>query len=120
MAAPRILAAQPDMTVGLDQEMASAIQATVRVIEESETPDRTLVVAGVDASAESLAAAHYAVASAAMRGGEVAWCTPFRPHRRAPVTRKRRCRRPGRRLRSSWGGGSAADRSSRFARVQEG
>ena len=59
--------------------MASAIQATERVIEEPETPDTTLVVAGVDASAESLAAAHYAVASAAMRGGEVALVHAFPP-----------------------------------------
>jgi nucleotide-binding universal stress UspA family protein len=67
------------MTVGPDQDIASAIQATVRVIEQSETPDRTLVVAGLDASAESLAAAHYAVASAAMRGGEVALVHAFPP-----------------------------------------
>jgi nucleotide-binding universal stress UspA family protein len=38
------------------------------VLNEAETPSRTLVVAGVDASAESLAAAHYAAKAAEMRG----------------------------------------------------
>ena len=37
---------------------------------ELSAPDRTLMV-GVDPSAESLAAAHYAVTAAMMRGGDV-------------------------------------------------
>ena len=69
--------AEPGTTVGPDRDIASAIQATERMVEEPETPGRTLVVAGVNASAESLAAAHYAVASAAMRGGEVALVHAF-------------------------------------------
>jgi nucleotide-binding universal stress UspA family protein len=41
------------------------------VIDEAELPATTLLVAGVDASAESLAAAHYAVAAAELRGNDV-------------------------------------------------
>jgi nucleotide-binding universal stress UspA family protein len=41
------------------------------VIDEAELPGTTLLVAGVDASAESLAAAHYAVAAAELRGNDV-------------------------------------------------
>ena len=70
---------EPGMTVGPDHDIASAIQAMERMVEEPETPGRTLMVAGVNASAESLAAAHYAVASAAMRGGEVALVHAFPP-----------------------------------------
>ncbi|HEU4909740.1 MAG TPA: universal stress protein [Propionibacteriaceae bacterium] len=41
------------------------------VIDEAELPGKTLLVAGVDASAESLAAAHYAVTAAELRGNDV-------------------------------------------------
>jgi hypothetical protein len=41
------------------------------VIDDAELPSTTLMVAGVDASAESLAAAHYAVRAAELRGNDV-------------------------------------------------
>ena len=42
-----------------------------KIIDEAELSGKTLLVAGVDASAESLAAAHYAVTAAELRGGDV-------------------------------------------------
>lgn len=47
--------------------------------DEPETEPTTLVVAGVDASAEGLAAAHYAVMAAGLRGGEVVLVHAFPP-----------------------------------------
>jgi nucleotide-binding universal stress UspA family protein len=49
------------------------------MIEKAEVSGRTLVVAGVDASAESLAAVHYAVTAAEMRGGDVVLVHAFAP-----------------------------------------
>jgi nucleotide-binding universal stress UspA family protein len=63
--------AGPDTTAGTDQEVRAATPAAERTSGEAEESGTTLVVAGVDASAESLAAAHYAVTAAAMRGGDI-------------------------------------------------
>jgi nucleotide-binding universal stress UspA family protein len=60
-----------ETTVGTDQDVQSGIPALERMIDRAEVAGRTLVVAGVGASAESLAAAHYAVTAAEMRGGDV-------------------------------------------------
>jgi nucleotide-binding universal stress UspA family protein len=49
------------------------------VIDEAELPGTTLLVAGVDASAESLAAAHYAVSAAELRGGDVVLVHAYPP-----------------------------------------
>lgn len=62
-----------------DQDMAAALRAPDRVVDESEAPATTLVVAGVDASAESIAAARYAVAAAEMRGCDVVLVHAFPP-----------------------------------------
>jgi nucleotide-binding universal stress UspA family protein len=66
-----------------DQDMAAAIQATERTIEALKAQGTRLVVAGVDASAEGLAAAHYAVTAAAMRGGHVVLVHAYSPSGRA-------------------------------------
>ena len=66
-------------TAGTGEEAGTAIPAAERLIDKPGAPDRTLVVAGVDASAESLAAAHYAVAAADIRGGDVVLVHAFSP-----------------------------------------
>jgi nucleotide-binding universal stress UspA family protein len=66
-------------TARADQEAEPAIQAAGRMIDEPGAPGTTLVVAGVDASAESLAAAHYAVSAADLRGGDVVLVHAFSP-----------------------------------------
>jgi nucleotide-binding universal stress UspA family protein len=64
---------------GADQHLQNATPDPERMIEKAEVSDRTLVVAGVDASAESLAAVHYAVTAAEMRGGDVLLVHAFAP-----------------------------------------
>jgi nucleotide-binding universal stress UspA family protein len=53
-----------------DQGVMQQIESAGERAEELSAPDGTLVV-GVDASAESMAAARYAVAAAEMRGGDI-------------------------------------------------
>jgi nucleotide-binding universal stress UspA family protein len=60
-----------------DHDLAAAVEAART--DERETVDTPLVVAGVDASAEGLAAAHYAVMAAELRGGEVVLVHAFPP-----------------------------------------
>jgi nucleotide-binding universal stress UspA family protein len=62
-----------------DQDGAAAIEVAERMVDEPEAPGTTVVVAGVDASAEGLAAAHYAVMAARLRGGEVVLVHAFPP-----------------------------------------
>jgi nucleotide-binding universal stress UspA family protein len=70
--------AGPSGSAGLtDLGMMQPIEDTKVAADQPGTPDTTLVV-GVDASAESLAAARYAVAAAEMRGGEVVLVHAFR------------------------------------------
>ena len=69
----------PAATAGTDQDRAAAIEVTQRLDEEPEAAGTTLVVAGVDASAESVAAAHYAVSAAERRGGDVVLVHAFKP-----------------------------------------
>jgi nucleotide-binding universal stress UspA family protein len=61
----------PDATAESYSDAETVIPAAERVIDEVELSGKTLLVAGVDASSESLAAAHYAVTAAEMRGGHV-------------------------------------------------
>ena len=63
--------AGPDTTAGTDQDVRATTAAAETASGEREESGTPLVVAGVDASAESLAAAHYAVAAAEMRGGHL-------------------------------------------------
>ena len=63
--------AGPDTTAGTDQDVRATTPAAERTSGEAKESGTTLVVAGVDASAESLAAAHYAVTAAEMRGGHI-------------------------------------------------
>jgi nucleotide-binding universal stress UspA family protein len=67
-----------DTTVVIEEDVGAAIAAAER-IDEAEAPGTPLVVAGVDASAESLAAAHYAVTAAELRGGDVLLVHAFPP-----------------------------------------
>jgi nucleotide-binding universal stress UspA family protein len=69
---------EADALVEADQDATPAIQAVERMTDEP-AEHRTLVVAGVDASAEGLAAAHYAVGAAELRGGEVVLVHAFPP-----------------------------------------
>ena len=62
-----------------EQDLAAAIHVEEGMIEEPPAVATTLVVAGVDASAESLAAAHYAVKAAELRGGDVVLVHAFKP-----------------------------------------
>ncbi|HKN43988.1 MAG TPA: universal stress protein, partial [Propionibacteriaceae bacterium] len=64
---------------GSEQDLAAAIHVEEGMIEDSPASVATLVVAGVDASAESLAAAHYAVKAAELRGGDVVLVHAFKP-----------------------------------------
>lgn len=64
-------AAELATSSGTEQDLAAAIHVEEGMIEEPPAAGTTLVVAGVDASAESLAAAHYAVKMAELRGGDV-------------------------------------------------
>jgi nucleotide-binding universal stress UspA family protein len=66
-------------TAGTDQDATPAIQIAEQMADEPATEPTTLVVAGVDASAEGLAAAHYAVMAARLRGGEVVLVHAFPP-----------------------------------------
>jgi nucleotide-binding universal stress UspA family protein len=59
--------------------MAAAMLAAERTTGVREAQGTRLVVAGVDASAEGLAAAHYAVRAAELRGGEAVLVNAFRP-----------------------------------------
>jgi len=72
-------AAQLATSSGTEQDLAAAIQVEEGMIEEPPAPGTTLVVAGVDASAESLAAARYAVKMAELRGGDVVLVHAFKP-----------------------------------------
>jgi nucleotide-binding universal stress UspA family protein len=62
-----------------DADAAAKIHATESSIEEPGTPSPALVVVGVDASAESLAAARYAVMAAEMRRCDVSLVHAFLP-----------------------------------------
>ena len=76
-----------ETTVEIDEEVGGAIPAAAGMNDEAEAPVTPLVVAGVDASAESLAAAHYAVTAAELRGGDVLLVHAFPPpSARAPDT----------------------------------
>ena len=68
-----------DTTVVINEEVGSAIPAAAGMNDEAEAPVTPLVLAGVDASAESLAAAHYAVTAAELRGGDVLLVHSFPP-----------------------------------------
>jgi nucleotide-binding universal stress UspA family protein len=68
-----------DTTVVIDEEVGGAIPAAGGMNDEAEALVTPLVVAGVDASAESLAAAHYAVTAAELRGGDVLLVHSFPP-----------------------------------------
>jgi nucleotide-binding universal stress UspA family protein len=77
-------AAVPDtaelaISSGSEQDLAAAIHVEEGMIEEPPASVATLVVAGVDTSAESLAAAHYAVKAAELRGGDVVLVHAFKP-----------------------------------------
>jgi nucleotide-binding universal stress UspA family protein len=61
----------PDTTAGIDQDLETMIPAAEKMIDEAEVPGTRLLVVGVEASAESLAAVHYAVTAAEIRGGDV-------------------------------------------------
>jgi nucleotide-binding universal stress UspA family protein len=76
LSAERSNTAEAGVIADTDQEPA-AIPAVAGMIDQPEAQGKTLVVAGVDASAEGLAAAHYAVTAAELA---------------------RRCRRSGARL----------------------
>ena len=66
--------------VETEQDLAAAAMlAAERTTGVPEAQGTTLVVAGVDASAEGLAAAHYAVRAAELRGGEAVLVHAFRP-----------------------------------------
>jgi nucleotide-binding universal stress UspA family protein len=54
----------PDTTAGIDQDLETMIPAAEKMIDEAEVPGTRLLVVGVEASAESLAAVHYAVTAA--------------------------------------------------------
>ena len=74
-----------DTTVVIDEEVGGAIPAAEGMNDEALIT--RLVVAGVDASAESLAAAHYAVTAAELRSGDVLLVHSFPPpSARAPDT----------------------------------
>jgi nucleotide-binding universal stress UspA family protein len=61
----------PETIEEIDEDLATVVPAPEKIINEAELSGKTLLVAGVDASAESLAAAHYAVTAAELRGGDV-------------------------------------------------
>jgi nucleotide-binding universal stress UspA family protein len=71
--------AEPDDAVGVEENLTAVIETEETVLDESEAPTTALVVAGVDASTESLAAAQYAVAAAEMRRGDVVLVHAFKP-----------------------------------------
>jgi nucleotide-binding universal stress UspA family protein len=71
--------AERDDAVGLEEGMTAVIEAEETVLDEPEAPSTALIVAGVDASTESLAAAQYAVAAAEMRRGDVVLVHAFKP-----------------------------------------
>jgi nucleotide-binding universal stress UspA family protein len=75
--------AESATSAGTEQDVAAAIHVEEGMIEEPPATGGTLVVAGVDGSAESLAAAHYAVKAAELRGGDVVLVHAFKP----PATR---------------------------------
>ncbi len=80
-------AAGQDTTVVFDEGVGAASPAAEGMIGEAEAPGRPLVVAGVDASAESLGAAHYAVTAAELRGSDILLVHAFPPpSARAPDT----------------------------------
>jgi nucleotide-binding universal stress UspA family protein len=60
-----------ETTVVVEEDLEAAIPVVEEMTDETETPGTPLVVVGVDASAEALAAAHYAVTAAELRGGDV-------------------------------------------------
>lgn len=62
---------RPETIEEIDEELETVVPAPEKIIDEAELSGKTLLVAGVDASAESLAAAHYAVTAAELRGGDV-------------------------------------------------
>jgi nucleotide-binding universal stress UspA family protein len=72
-------AAGQDTTVVIEENLGAAIPTAEGMIDEAEAAGTPLVVAGVDASAESLAAAHYAVAAAELRGGDMLLVHAFPP-----------------------------------------
>jgi nucleotide-binding universal stress UspA family protein len=72
-------AAGQDTTVVIDEGVGAASPAAEGMIDEAEAPGRPLVVAGLDASAESLAAAHYAVTAAELRGSDILLVHAFPP-----------------------------------------
>jgi nucleotide-binding universal stress UspA family protein len=80
-------AAGQDTTVVIDEGVGAASQAAEGMIDEAGAPGTPLVVAGIDASAESLAAAHYAVTAAELRGSDILLVHAFPPpSARAPGT----------------------------------
>lgn len=68
-----------DTPVVIDEDVPTAMSAPDGMIEEAEAAGTPLLVTGVDASAESLAAAHYAVTAAEMRGSHVLLVHAFPP-----------------------------------------
>jgi nucleotide-binding universal stress UspA family protein len=62
---------RPETIEEIDEDLETVVPAPEKIIDEAELSGKTLLVAGVDASAESLAAAHYAVTAAELRGGDV-------------------------------------------------
>ena len=96
--APAVDRAEHSETPGLKHSKKSMkswrpLSQRQKIIDEAELSGKTLLVAGVDASAESLAAAHYAVTAAELRSGDVLLVHAYPPP--AAVAGRPKPKRPG-------------------------